>query len=206
MDDDLWLSMMRGSAKGHDLARDPRIVLHSVVTGPEAGAEIKLRGTVRTETSRDIQQRYADKAAAELGWRPVPGEVRACSRWTSATSPASRHDRGDETGARVALAPHGGRGIPAPGDHAHQPGPAPAGAPRARAKRGAPAPTEPTSEERARREGGAPRRRGRAAEVDMFGEWGGGRGGSEERAPSDEGTRRLKARPEAQSITASTVG
>ena len=74
MDDDLWLSMMRGSAKGHDLARDPRIVLHSVVTGRETGAEIKLRGTVRTETSRDIQQRYADKAAAELGWRPVPGE------------------------------------------------------------------------------------------------------------------------------------
>jgi hypothetical protein len=74
MDGDLWLSMMRGSAKGHDLARDPRIVLHSVVTGPEAGTEIKLRGTVRTETSRDIQQRYADKAADELGWRPVPGQ------------------------------------------------------------------------------------------------------------------------------------
>ena len=74
MDGDLWLSMMRGSAKGHDLARDPRIVLHSVVTGPEAGTEIKLRGTVRTETSQDIQQRYADKAAAELGWRPVPGQ------------------------------------------------------------------------------------------------------------------------------------
>ena len=74
MDGDLWLSMMRGSAKGRDLARDRRIVLHSVVTGPEAGTEIKLRGTVRTETSQDIQQRYADKAAAELGWRPVPGQ------------------------------------------------------------------------------------------------------------------------------------
>ncbi len=71
---DLYLSMMRGSAKAHDLARDPRIVLHSIVTGPEAAAEIKLRGTVRTETSRDTQQRYADAAAAELGWRPVPGE------------------------------------------------------------------------------------------------------------------------------------
>ncbi len=74
MDGDLWLSMMRGSAKAHDLARDPRIVLHSVVTGPEAAAEIKLRGTVRTETSPYSQQRYADKAAAELGWRPVPGQ------------------------------------------------------------------------------------------------------------------------------------
>jgi hypothetical protein len=65
---------MRGSAKGHDLARDPRIALHSVVTGPEAGTEIKLRGTVRTETSQDTQQRYADRAAAELGWRPVLGQ------------------------------------------------------------------------------------------------------------------------------------
>jgi len=74
MDGELWLSMMCGSAKAHDLARDPRIVLHSVVTGPEAATEIKLRGMVRTETSRDTQQRYADQVAAELGWCPVPGE------------------------------------------------------------------------------------------------------------------------------------
>jgi hypothetical protein len=74
MDGELWLSMMRGSAKAHDLARDPRIVLHSIVTGPEAGVEVKVRGTARAETSRGTQEQYAEAAAAELGWRPVPGE------------------------------------------------------------------------------------------------------------------------------------
>ena len=73
MDGDLWLSMIEGSTKAFDLARDPRIVLHSIVTGPEAAPEIKLRGAARTETSQDVQQRYADKAAAELGWAPVVG-------------------------------------------------------------------------------------------------------------------------------------
>jgi hypothetical protein len=74
MDGELWLSMMRGSAKALDLARDPRIVLHSIVTSPEAAPEVKVRGTVRTETSQHTQQQYADAAAADLGWRPVPGE------------------------------------------------------------------------------------------------------------------------------------
>jgi hypothetical protein len=73
MDGDLWLSMMEGSTKAADLARDPRIVLHSIVTGPEAAPEIKIRGSTRTETSQDVQQRYADKAAADLGWAPVVG-------------------------------------------------------------------------------------------------------------------------------------
>jgi hypothetical protein len=76
MDGDLWLSMMRGSTKALDLGRDPRIVLHSIVTGPEAAPEIKVRGTARAETSPDVQQRYADTAAAALGWRPVVGQFR----------------------------------------------------------------------------------------------------------------------------------
>lgn len=46
MDGDVWLSMMRTSAKAIDLARDPRILLHSIVTGPEPAAEVKIRGTV----------------------------------------------------------------------------------------------------------------------------------------------------------------
>jgi hypothetical protein len=74
MDGDLWLSMMRTSAKALDLARDPRILLHSVVTGPEPAAEVKMRGTARAEADRDAQQDYAAAAAAELGWRPVVGE------------------------------------------------------------------------------------------------------------------------------------
>ncbi|MBV9445674.1 MAG: hypothetical protein JO345_07240 [Streptosporangiaceae bacterium] len=74
LDGDLWLSMMRASAKALDLARDPRILLHSIVTGPEPAAEIKMRGTVRAEDDHDVQRRYAAAVAAEIGWRPVVGE------------------------------------------------------------------------------------------------------------------------------------
>jgi len=47
MDGGLWLSMMPTSAKVRDLARDPRILLHSVITGPEPAPEIKLRGAAQ---------------------------------------------------------------------------------------------------------------------------------------------------------------
>ncbi|MGI8416766.1 MAG: hypothetical protein ACR2P2_11305 [Nakamurella sp.] len=74
MDGDLWLSMMQRSTKALDLRRDPRIVLHSTVTGPEAGAEILVRGTAKRESNSDVQQRYAQLAATELGWQPVVGQ------------------------------------------------------------------------------------------------------------------------------------
>jgi hypothetical protein len=74
MDGDLWLSMMRTSTKVLDLVRDPRILLHSVVTGPEPAAEVKVRGTVRAEDDREVQRRYAAAVSAQIGWRPVVGE------------------------------------------------------------------------------------------------------------------------------------
>ena len=74
MDGELWLSMMPASAKARDLNRDPRVLLHSVVTGPAPEAEIMMRGTVRLETDPDVQRRYAAAVAARLGWQPVPGE------------------------------------------------------------------------------------------------------------------------------------
>jgi hypothetical protein len=74
MDDDLWLSMMRTSTKAQDLYRDPRILLHSIITGPEPAAEIKMRGTVRIESDPAIHQRYASAVATEIGWQPVVGE------------------------------------------------------------------------------------------------------------------------------------
>jgi hypothetical protein len=74
MDGELWLSMMRTSMKAHDLHRDPRILLHSLINGPEAAPEVKVRGTVLVETGRDVQERYAAAVAAELGWRPVAGQ------------------------------------------------------------------------------------------------------------------------------------
>lgn len=74
MDGELWLSMMRTSMKVRDLHRDPRVLLHSLVLGPEAAPEIKVRGTVQVQTDQETQQRYAAAAAAELGWEPVVGQ------------------------------------------------------------------------------------------------------------------------------------
>jgi hypothetical protein len=74
MGGELWLSMMPASAKARDLYRDPRILLHSIVTSPAPQAEIMMRGTVRAETAHEVHRRYAAAAGAHLGWRPVPGK------------------------------------------------------------------------------------------------------------------------------------
>src|ERR1700749_5264796 len=56
MGGDLWLSMLWQSAKATDLLRDPRILVHSVVTGRDgAEGEYKVRGTARAEHDQDIQ-------------------------------------------------------------------------------------------------------------------------------------------------------
>ena len=74
MDGDLWLSMMWESTKARDLLRDPRILVHSVITSREGSeGEFKVRGTARAEHDALMQRRYADAAASELGWEPVPG-------------------------------------------------------------------------------------------------------------------------------------
>ena len=74
LDGDLWLSMMSGSAKSRDLARDPRVVLNSVVTSPNPSAEIKVRGTAAAVTERDRQERYAAAVREQIGWQPVVGQ------------------------------------------------------------------------------------------------------------------------------------
>ena len=74
MNGQLWLSMMPASAKALDVRRDPRVLLHSVVTSRAPDAEIMLRGTARQEADHDVQRRYAITAAACLGWQPVAGE------------------------------------------------------------------------------------------------------------------------------------
>lgn len=71
---DLWLSMMLGSRKAGDLARDPRILVHSIITSREGGeGEVKLRGRAESVDDPDTQRRYASTAAAKLGWTPEPG-------------------------------------------------------------------------------------------------------------------------------------
>ena len=74
LDGELWLCMMLNSAKARDLLRDPRVLVHSVVTGRDGAAgEFKVRGTARQVTDPAAQRHYADEVARRLGWRAEPG-------------------------------------------------------------------------------------------------------------------------------------
>src|ERR1700760_4872574 len=71
LDGDLWLSMLWGSHKAVDLLRDPRVLVHSIVTGRDGGeGEFKVRGRCLPEDDPAVQKRYADAVSAALGWRP----------------------------------------------------------------------------------------------------------------------------------------
>src|SRR5215510_5613188 len=70
LDGDLWLSMMWQSRKVVDLARDDRVLLHSVVTNREATeGEVKLRGRALAVEDLAVRARYVEAVAA-LGWQP----------------------------------------------------------------------------------------------------------------------------------------
>jgi hypothetical protein len=70
LDGDLWLSMMWQSRKALDLARDSRILLHSIVTRREGDeGEVKVRGIAVTVEEPPARKRYRD-AVAVLGWQP----------------------------------------------------------------------------------------------------------------------------------------
>lgn len=72
---ELWLSMLWGSYKAADLKRDPRVLVHSIVTGPDGGAgEYKVRGRAIEESSREFQQGYAREVRERIGWDPQPGQ------------------------------------------------------------------------------------------------------------------------------------
>lgn len=74
LDGSLWLSMMWSSTKARDLLRDPRILVHSVITGRDGGeGEFKVRGMARAEHDRGVQARYAAAVSEALGWKPEPG-------------------------------------------------------------------------------------------------------------------------------------
>jgi hypothetical protein len=74
MDGELWLSMMWQSWKARDLLRDPRVLVHSVITGRDGGeGELKVRGLARADDDPERQRRYAAAVASALGWEPEPG-------------------------------------------------------------------------------------------------------------------------------------
>jgi hypothetical protein len=74
MDGVLWLSMLWRSQKAMDLMRDPRVLVHGVVTSRDGGeGEFKVRGHARNEQDEGVQRRYAETVTRELGWKPEPG-------------------------------------------------------------------------------------------------------------------------------------
>jgi hypothetical protein len=76
LDGELWISMLWRSRKAADLIRDPRLLVHSIVTNRDGGeGEFKVRGHGRAEADPGVQDRYADAVSAALGWRPDPGRV-----------------------------------------------------------------------------------------------------------------------------------
>jgi hypothetical protein len=72
---DLWLSMGLGTMKARDLARDSRVLVHSVVTSRDGGdGEFKVRGRAVPEGDPEQNARIADAIAETLGWRPEVGK------------------------------------------------------------------------------------------------------------------------------------
>jgi|SRR4051794_2781640 Pyridoxamine 5'-phosphate oxidase len=74
MEGRLLLSMLWGSHKAHDLQRDPRVLVHGIVTGPDGGeGELKVRGRAVAVADRALQEQYAAAVAQDLGWSPEVG-------------------------------------------------------------------------------------------------------------------------------------
>lgn len=71
---DLCLSMGWGSRKAGDLRRDPRILVHSIVTSRDGSdGEYKVRGRAELQTDVAVQRDYARAVTEELGWSPEVG-------------------------------------------------------------------------------------------------------------------------------------
>ncbi len=68
----LMLGMMWQSFKAKDLLRDPRCLVHSVITS-RAGdeGEFKLRGRAVDVSDPALREAYADATEAEIDWRPT---------------------------------------------------------------------------------------------------------------------------------------
>ena len=80
MQGQIYLGMMPNSMKSVDLRRDPRVLVHSVVTDKDGkDGEAKLYGTATEITDADERERYCQALFAKIGWRP---ELDALDLWT----------------------------------------------------------------------------------------------------------------------------
>lgn len=74
LDGELWLCMLLGSRKAADLMRDPRLLVHSIITGrEEPGGEVKVRGSARAVDDEATHRRFAEEVSKVLPWSPEPG-------------------------------------------------------------------------------------------------------------------------------------
>jgi Pyridoxamine 5'-phosphate oxidase len=72
---ELWLSMGWHTRKALDLRRDPRVLVHSIVTSRHGtGGEFKVRGTALEEPDLDVQNGFAREVVTQLGWSPEVGK------------------------------------------------------------------------------------------------------------------------------------
>ena len=72
---DLWLSMGLGTMKARALFRDPRVLIHSVVTSRDGGdGEFKVRGRAIPVDEPRLAGQVAEVITEELGWHPEVGK------------------------------------------------------------------------------------------------------------------------------------
>jgi hypothetical protein len=65
----LWIGGMPGTAKFHDLARDPRFCLHTATVDTHVGdGDAKVWGTVEDVRDEALHHRYAEALFAETGF------------------------------------------------------------------------------------------------------------------------------------------
>ncbi len=68
---ELWLGMMWQSKKALDLLRDPRILVHRIVTNRDGEeGEFKVRGVAEPVEDPQLRAGYIDTVEAALDWRP----------------------------------------------------------------------------------------------------------------------------------------
>lgn len=73
-DGDFCLSLAAMTRKASDVRRDPRVLVHNMVTRPDgAEGELKLRATARPETDPGKLDGFAADVKARTGWAPPPG-------------------------------------------------------------------------------------------------------------------------------------
>ncbi|MDR0342602.1 MAG: pyridoxamine 5'-phosphate oxidase family protein [Nocardiopsaceae bacterium] len=73
VDGDLMMGMMKGSRKAADLLRDPRLVVHSIVTSWDADeGDVKLYGTAQPVTEPEPRNALFQAITQAHGWSGPP--------------------------------------------------------------------------------------------------------------------------------------